>query len=104
MGFIPTLYRLWYISPWARLGMPYLVRVPVSYGSVILLPICDLGPITTLSLLTSAIRYKYIPCEDCWENSNTTEGTPGGGDAYDFTPIELGSTIAFLVGCYLVRD
>lgn len=54
-----------------------------------------------MSLLVGEIRYKLIPCEDCWHAAAHANAS-GNGTLSNLTPIEVGTSTAFLVGVILV--
>lgn len=59
-----------------------------------------------MSLLMGEIRYKLIPCEDCWREgahaNASMNGTSVNASLSNLTPIEVGTSTAFLVGVILV--
>lgn len=69
---------------------------------------CFKGAVTVMSLMTGAVRYKFLPCEDCWKtrldsNSSLNNGTIGD-EFSDVLPIDIGSSVALLVGIFLVTQ
>lgn len=59
-----------------------------------------------MSLMMGVIRYKHIPCEDCWitKLNGSVNGSHTDEKMFNVTPIELGTSTAFLVGVTLVTS
>lgn len=81
----------------------------VTWNSIF---VVALGAVTLLALMMGDVRYRLLPCEDCWTTNNDSKVGHFIQNFSDYnkaefvpslTPIEIGCTMAFLMGIILVR-